>query len=175
MELQLFREILRSSPVPILSLLLEVELLGLGEERPHLGLELLLSDDQPSEAHRLVFGGIGPDLGAVEGHATELDETDPLGDLQSLDEQSLEDVEVLLTKAGNGVVVRVLVGGEVAKGHILVGGAFDLPGGAHTDRVSVDQELGEHLGVESGGAALGVLVTLKEGGRGRETPRRSRR
>ena len=110
----------------IQGILFEVDLLCLGEDRPNLRLELLLSHHHPLVDHRLVFGGIGPDLGPVEGHAAQLDESHPFRDLQPLDDQALKHVEIPLAEAGDRVVVGVLVGGEVAKGDILEGGALDL-------------------------------------------------
>jgi hypothetical protein len=50
-----------------------------------------------------------------------------LGDLEPLEEQSIEDVEVLLAEAGDGVVVGVPVRGEPPEGEVLEGGPLNLP------------------------------------------------
>lgn len=60
--------------------------------------------------YRLVTRGAGLDLRPVQRHDAELHQAGPLSDLQSPDEQPLEDVEVPIAEMVDGVVVRVLVG-----------------------------------------------------------------
>jgi hypothetical protein len=58
---------------------------------------------------------------------------------------------------GDGHVVGRLVGGQHAKGDVLLAAALDLPGGAHAQAVAVQQHAEQELGV-IGGAAMPVVA-----------------
>ena len=81
-----------------------------GHERlAHLVGEPLLGIFHPRVAHRLVLGGIGADLGAVQGDVAERDQPRRLAELEHLGEQARERVEMPLPKLGDAVVVGMLV------------------------------------------------------------------
>ena len=47
---------------------------------------------------------------------------------------------MLPPKRGDGVVIRVLVSGQIAEGHIVMGGAFDSAGTRHPNAIAVEQQ-----------------------------------
>src|SRR5450759_3167636 len=49
-----------------------------------------------------------------------------------------------LTKAGDGIVIRVLVGGQVPEGYILMRPAFDLTRTRHPQAVAVQRQPHHH-------------------------------
>ena len=69
-------------------------------------------------AHRLVPGGIGVELGAVEGHAPEADEPGPGAQLKHLDEQVLEGGKMAAAEAADRAVVGRLVGRRPPERHV---------------------------------------------------------
>jgi hypothetical protein len=64
---------------------------------------------------------------------------------------------------GDGHVVGRLVGGQDPEGDVLVQAALDLPGGAHPDRVGVQQHAEQDLGVVGGVAVPVITVGPVEG------------
>ena len=60
---------------------------------------------------------------------------------------------------GDGDVVGDLVGGQDAEGDVLVAEPLDLAGGAHPDRVGVEEHAEQGLGVV-GGVAVPVVAVL---------------
>ncbi len=97
-------------------------------------------------------------LGAVQGHVTQLDEAGLLTEAKDLGEEATERREMAFAKRGDGVVVGVLVAGKDAVGDFFVGGALQLAGRGLALGVSVDEELEEHGRVISGAAAKLVFL-----------------
>jgi hypothetical protein len=60
-------------------------------------------------------------------------------------------------EAGNGHMAGRLVGGKDAEGEVLDAAPLDLPGGAHPDRVGVQQHAEQGLGVV-GGVAVAIVA-----------------
>jgi hypothetical protein len=78
------------------------------------------------------------------------------GQLQQLHEQRLQLRKEAPAEGGNGVVVRVGVGGEIPEGHRVVGGPFDLPAGKHAGGIAVEQQRQQHPRMVRLGAATPV-------------------
>jgi hypothetical protein len=76
-------------------------------------------------------GGVGGHLGPVEGDHADPDHAGRRAQLQRLDEEASERLLVADAEAGEGHVVRGLVGGQDAEGEVLGAAPFELPGGAH--------------------------------------------
>ncbi|MCC7339949.1 MAG: hypothetical protein IT170_02595, partial [Bryobacterales bacterium] len=55
--------------------------------------------------------GAGLDLRAIDGDVTQLDQTGFAAQLESFDEERGQRFEVLPAEVGDGVVIRVLIGG----------------------------------------------------------------
>ena len=81
-------------PLPVLGVLGGIDPLGLGQEGGDLLLQLPLRLGHAAVAHRLVLGGVGQDLRAVEGHVAELHQAGPLAEAEHLDEQRGEGRQV---------------------------------------------------------------------------------
>jgi len=56
------------------------------------------------------------------GDVAEFYQASLAGQLQSLHEKRVERIEMLLAKVGDGVVIRMLIGGEEAECEVVVGG-----------------------------------------------------
>ena len=93
----------------------------------------------PAVAHRLVFGGVGLEFRSVERDVAEFDESCFLADLQDLNEESGEGFKVSAAEFGDSVVVGMLVGGDDAKGNLLVSGLLDLSRTRQPNAVGVKQ------------------------------------
>src|ERR1035438_5386584 len=57
-------------------------------------------------------------------------------------------------------VIGMLIGGQIAEGHVVVSGAFDAPGTGYANGVAVQQEPGHHAGVVGGLAAAVLALVL---------------
>ena len=110
-----------------------------------------------------MLGGGGLDLGPIKGHPFQAYEPRLLTESEDLQEEGVEVPQVPLAEPGEGGVGGMLVGGEPAEGHILVGGAGDGAGGDGARAVAVEPELPEERGIECEIATLGVAVALGEG------------
>ena len=86
----------------------------------------------------MVDGGVGFDVGAVDGDVPELEEFEFLGELEHTDKGVVEGVEVLAAKFADGVVNWVGIAGEKAYGDVAMGGLFDLTGKEEAVGVAVD-------------------------------------
>jgi hypothetical protein len=142
--------------VELLGQRLVVGLLGQAHQLLDLALELLLQAVGMLPAQRLVLAGIGFDLGAVEADAAELDQPHGLRDEQDLGEQRRQLVEETLAEVGDGAVVGVGVGADVAKRDRVVGRLRELAAGEHARGIAVEQQRHQHRRVIGLGAGAGV-------------------
>ncbi|OPZ01909.1 MAG: hypothetical protein BWZ09_02626 [Alphaproteobacteria bacterium ADurb.BinA305] len=78
-------------------------------------------------AHRLVLGGVGLHLGAIQRHVTELDHAGLLAELQHLQEQPAKRLEMHSPKLADTDVVGVRAARNHVERHVLVGAPLDLP------------------------------------------------
>jgi len=95
-------------------------------------------------AHGLVFGGIGFDLGAVEGHVAQAQQARLLAQPQHLHKQARQCIEMNEAEITDPAVVRLLVAGEHAEGGILPAGPLDPARGGDADAVGVEQQHHHH-------------------------------
>ncbi len=119
-------------PLPAGSPLTELEI-KLAEEtgETDFGDDGVLEFDGVAPAQGTVLGGIGLDLTPVQADLAQLEKSQRLGQQQDLYKQRLELLQKTLAKRGQGVVIRVCIGGNVAKGNRVVGGLFQLPAREH--------------------------------------------
>ncbi len=69
-----------------------------------------------------------------------------------------------LSKVGDGVVIGMLIGGQITIGQISVGRAFDLARAWLADGVGVEQKPSHHLGMISRfPATIGPLIVVNNG------------
>ena len=103
-----------------------------------------------------MLGRIGLDLAPVQADLAQLQKTQRLGQQQDLQKQRLELLKKPFAEGGNGVVIGMRVGRNVAKGNRVVGGLFQLSTGEHPGRVTVKQQGQQHLRVKGFRAHSGV-------------------
>jgi hypothetical protein len=109
-----------------------------------LRLQLGLGFEHPLMAHGLVFGSIGLDLGAVEGHVAQAHQARLLAQPQHLHKQARQCIEMNEAEITDPAVIRLLVAGEHPEGGILPAGPLDPPGGGDADAVGVEQQHHHH-------------------------------
>ncbi len=66
-------------------------------------------------------------------------------------------------EAGDGHVVGSLVGGQHTEGDVFLAAPFQLPGGAHTKAVAIQQDAEQQLGIVGGVAVAVVPADAVEG------------
>ena len=140
-------------------LFLGIDALGFRQQALDLVLQLLLGFGHPAIAHRLVLGGVGPDLRTVDGDVAELDQPSSLTEPKHLYEQPAECLQMLLAKGRDGVVVGMLIAGQHPKWHLVVSRSLELARGRLADAVTVHQQFHHHRGVVTRPAAqiLGII------------------
>lgn len=129
----------RLALAPTLVLLL-IGMLRLGKQPSHGFFPVLLPLRQSLVGYGATGAGISHDLGAVDGYVAELHQSRFLAQPQRLYEQAGKRVQVLPPKGGDGIVIGVLVGGQIAECHIVMGGAFDPAGTGHPDAIAIEQQ-----------------------------------
>ncbi len=95
-----------------------------------------------------MFGRVGLDLAPVQADLAHLQKTQSLGQQQDLDKQRLELLKKPFAEGGEGVMIRMRVGGDVAEGNRVVGRLLQFPAGEHARRIAVKQQRQQHLRVE---------------------------
>jgi hypothetical protein len=91
-----------------------------------------------------MLAGIGLQLRPVNRYMPQFHQPRLFAQPQGLQEQSRQILQVRLTKAGDGIVIRVLVGGQVSEGYIFVRPALDFPRTHHPHTVAVQQQPHHH-------------------------------
>ena len=124
----------------MLPVLLGIDDLGLAQQRPHLRLQLALGLGHPLVAHRLVFAGIGFDLGAIQSHRPQAHQPCPLAQPQYLNEQDGQSTQVTPAKVADAAVVRLLVPGQHAEGGVFPAGLLDLARAWQPNAVGVQEQ-----------------------------------
>ena len=123
-----------------------VRLCTQGKQRVHIGPQLRFLRAQPFVAHRLTFGGIGVDLGAIQTDPPHLQGPRDLGQQQDLDKQVFEIGQEGRPKTSQGIMVGMQVAGDEAKGDALVGGPLDRARAEDPGRVAIEPQAQEDLG-----------------------------
>ncbi len=95
-------------------------------------------------AHRLVFGGIGLDLGAIQSHVAQAHQARLLAQPQHLHKQALEGIEVAAAELADPAVVGLPVAGEHPEGGILPAGPLDPARGWYADALGVQEQHHHH-------------------------------
>jgi hypothetical protein len=131
---------------------------GLGHQRSHLGLQLRFNLARVLVRQRAVAAGVGVDLGAVERDRAHLQHAHLARQQQHLHEQCLDRLEKAPPERGDGVVIGVLVGGDEAKRHRIIGGPLQLAAGEHARGVAVDQNAQQDRRVVRGFARATVAA-----------------
>ena len=117
---QFLRQLVATPVLAVPPVLLLIHLLGPPQQLRHLRRQLLLFLFHPPVTHRLVFGGVGPHLGAVQRHVTQLHQPRPLAKRQHLQKQPRQCCQVVLAEVGDGAEVWGVVRRQHPKGDVLV-------------------------------------------------------
>ncbi|KAG1223495.1 hypothetical protein G6F67_009633 [Rhizopus microsporus] len=83
---------------------------------------------------------IGVNLGTVQTHRAQLQQLHFLSHFQHLDKNTGQLIQETAAEARQGVVIRVLVRGDEAKRHRIVGRPLDLAAGEDARGIAVDQQ-----------------------------------
>jgi hypothetical protein len=119
-----------------------------------------ISATSPSSSSSVWLAALAATL--VPSSATRPTRTSPAGgaQLQGLDEEAGKGLLVADAEARDRHVVGELVAGKHPEGEVLVAAPLDLPGGAHTDGVGVQQHAQQRRGVVGGMAVpVGAVGT----------------
>jgi len=105
-----------------------------------------------------VAARVGLDLGAVDGHRAQLDQTHLLGQLEHLHEQIAQFLEVKRAQVADRAVLGEVACAQHPKRQVLMQPALDLARTEHARGVTVDQHLDHHRRVERlvAGATAGI-------------------
>ena len=114
--------------------------LRLGHQLRHLGLQLRLDLARMLVRQCAVATRIGVDLGAVKRDRPQLQHAHLARELQNLYEQQLDLFEETPPKNGDGVVVRMLIGGDEAKRQRVIGRPLQLAAGKNAGGLTIDQD-----------------------------------
>ena len=126
-----------------------------GEQFLDFGFELRFELDSMLVRQGTMPAGVGVNFGAVEADRPEAGELVLVGDLQHLDKGRFELLAETAAKGGQGVVIGVLVAGEVAEGERVVGGAFDLAVGKGAGSIAIAQQ------AEQSGRGVGITAATR--------------
>jgi len=107
---------------------------------------------------RLVFAGVGGNLGAVQRDVPQLEQLHLARQQQNLHEQFLHLLQKTGPEVRQRVVVRVGVGRHEPEGHRVAGRPLDLAAGVHPAGAAVDQQAQQHRRVVRLRASLRVLA-----------------
>ena len=117
-----------------------VRRLGLGHQLGHFGLQLRLDLARMLVRQRAMTTGVGVDLRAIQRHRAHLQDAHFPRHAQNLDEQSLDLLEKALAKRGDRVVIGMVVGGDVAERHRIVGRPLQLAAREDAGGVPIDDQ-----------------------------------
>ena len=110
---------------------------GLGEQVGHLRLEVGVGAVGRS-------GGVGLDLGAVQGDQAQAHHPSGRAQLQRLNQQSSQGLFVADPEPGDGHVIRGGIAAQDAEGDVLMAAPFDLAGGADAGAIGIQQHGQQH-------------------------------
>ncbi len=120
---------------------------GFGQEFGHLGLQLRLDRARVLIGKRAVPAGVGMDLRPIQRNRAHPQNAHLVRQFQHLDGQRLDLLEEPPAERRDRVVVRVIVRGDEAKRHRIVGGPLQLAAEKHPRRVAIHQDAQQHRGV----------------------------
>lgn len=84
--------------------------------------------------------GIGVHLGAVKADRAQFEQFHFLCQLQHLYKQGFQFTEKAPAERGQGIVVRMAAGRNVAEGNRVMGGALQFAAGEHAGGVAIHQQ-----------------------------------
>src|ERR1035437_1124957 len=91
-----------------------------------------------------MFAGVRLQFGPIDSHMPELDQARLVAQPQSLGEQLRQTLQMRLPKAGDRIVIGVLVRRQVPERYVFMGRTFDLPRTNHSPAVTVQQHTHHH-------------------------------
>src|ERR1035437_1566484 len=91
-----------------------------------------------------MFAGVRLQFGPIDSHMPELDQARLVAQPQSLGEQLRQTLQMRLPKAGDRIVIGVLVRRQVPERYVFMGRSFDLPRTNHSPAVTVQQHPHHH-------------------------------
>ena len=145
------------------AVLLIVHFLGSPEQLGHLSRQLPFLLFHPAVAHRLIPGGVGLNLGAVQRHVAQPHQSSPLAQFQHVPEQVGKRCQVVLAKVGDGAKVGGIVGRQDPERDVLVETLGDAACGGHAGAIAVEQHLDHHPRMVGRVATLLALIAAGDG------------
>src|ERR1035437_6036847 len=91
-----------------------------------------------------MFAGVRLQFGPIDSHMPELDQARLVAQPQSLGEQLRQTLQMRLPKAGDRIVIGVLVRRQVPERYVFMGRSFDLPRTNPSPAVAVQQHSHHH-------------------------------
>lgn len=158
------RELVRAKIVhgTVEPILLGVDRLGLEHAASGDLAEVPLLLDNHPIALRLVLRGDSFDLGPVQRRAAELHQSQVPAEFKHVVEEIIHEWQALLTEAGEGREVQVLVGGEPPGRHDFVGRLLQHAQAPDPTAIAVEGDLEEHTPVEDRPTSLLILLSREE-------------
>ncbi len=133
-----------------------VRLFGQPQQFFDLGFELDFELVGILPTQSMAFGCIGLDLGSVQADFAQLQATHLMSNEQNLDKKRIEQRQKPLAEVGNGIVIGMVVGGNVTKCERIIGRLFQFTTGKDACRITVKQQSQQHFWMMRLGAAPGV-------------------
>jgi len=96
---------------------------------------------------RAVTAGVGVDLGPIQCHRAQLQHTHLACHAQHLHEQRLDLLEKTPPERGNRVVIGMLIGGDEAQRHRIIGRPLQLAARKHAGGIAIDEDAQQQLGM----------------------------
>ncbi len=102
--------------------------------------------------------GVGVDLGPIQCHRAHRENAHLARQQQHLDEQRLDLLEKPSPECGDGVVVGMVVRGDEAERHRIVGCPFEFAGRKYPGGAAIHEEAQQHRRV--GGSRTGAAIAF---------------
>ena len=128
------------------------------EQRRHLRLELGLPLLGVAVTHRLVARSIGVHLGAIQADGSQLQHPHHLGIAQHLDKDRFDLLQKPPAETVDRVVIRMIVGGDVAHRDRVVTRSFQGAAGEGARGIAIQQQRHQHRRVVRIATPTGVAL-----------------
>ena len=122
-----------------------VALFAQAEQLLDLGSQLRLHLQESLVTDCVVPGGIGMDLGPIQADRSQFQHARLLCEQEHLHEQVLQFEQKRAPKCRQRIVVGMLVAGDEAERHRLIGGPLDLARTEHTRRIAIEQQAQQYF------------------------------
>ena len=131
--------------------------LGASEHFLDFGFQLRLDLLRMPVGQRAMARGVGVNLGAIECDGAQFEQLHLPGNDQHLHEQCLDLFEKALAEGAQRIMIRLRVGGNIAKGDRIVRRRLNAPARIHARGVAIDEQAQHHCRMIGGGTGPTVL------------------